>query len=117
MASAPNGHVGAPLLVIAGTGFGKTNTLAHRVAHLIVSGSDPVHQFTAHAISQIFSSLPIAGSIHTAARGSQMSKSLKSTRGRASRRTFSDRQHRAAASQDPLTRGAESCRSRSSATR
>jgi DNA helicase-2/ATP-dependent DNA helicase PcrA len=31
----------APLLVIAGAGSGKTNTLAHRVAHLIVGGIDP----------------------------------------------------------------------------
>src|SRR5216684_7587879 len=30
-----------PLLVIAGAGSGKTNALAHRVAHLIVNGADP----------------------------------------------------------------------------
>src|ERR1700719_828530 len=29
------------LLVIAGAGSGKTSTLAHRVAHLVVNGSDP----------------------------------------------------------------------------
>src|SRR2546422_554259 len=29
-----------PLLIIAGAGTGKTNTLAHRVAHLIVRGAD-----------------------------------------------------------------------------
>src|SRR5271165_620894 len=32
---------GGPLLVIAGAGTGKTSTLAHRVAHLIVNGADP----------------------------------------------------------------------------
>ena len=31
----------SPLLIIAGAGSGKTNTLANRVAHLIVSGADP----------------------------------------------------------------------------
>ncbi len=33
------GRCGGPLLVIAGAG--KTNTLAHRVAHLLVKGADP----------------------------------------------------------------------------
>jgi DNA helicase II / ATP-dependent DNA helicase PcrA len=32
---------GPPLLIIAGAGSGKTNTLAHRVAHLILRGADP----------------------------------------------------------------------------
>ena len=30
-----------PVLIIAGAGTGKTNTLAHRVAHLIASGTNP----------------------------------------------------------------------------
>src|ERR1700748_1279760 len=36
-----NGAPSAALLVIAGAGSGKTNTVAHRVAHLIVNGADP----------------------------------------------------------------------------
>ena len=30
-----------PLLILAGAGTGKTNTLAHRVAHLVLQGRDP----------------------------------------------------------------------------
>lgn len=32
---------GSPLLIIAGAGSGKTNTLAHRVTHLLLNGADP----------------------------------------------------------------------------
>ncbi|HEX2198218.1 MAG TPA: ATP-dependent helicase [Burkholderiales bacterium] len=31
----------SPLLIVAGAGTGKTNTLAHRVAHLILQGTSP----------------------------------------------------------------------------
>ena len=38
---ATNGaNIAAPLLVIAGAGSGKTQTLSHRVAHLTVNGAD-----------------------------------------------------------------------------
>ena len=36
-----DGSDGGPLLIIAGAGTGKTNTLAHRVACLVASGVDP----------------------------------------------------------------------------
>src|SRR5271165_1711470 len=39
--TAPEGPAGGPLLIIAGAGSGKTQTLAHRVAHLIEEGADP----------------------------------------------------------------------------
>jgi len=35
------GGAGEALLIIAGAGTGKTNTLAHRVAHLLANGADP----------------------------------------------------------------------------
>jgi len=35
------GKLPPPLLVIAGAGTGKTATLAHRLAHIVVSGGDP----------------------------------------------------------------------------
>jgi DNA helicase-2/ATP-dependent DNA helicase PcrA len=35
------GYKSGPLLIVAGAGTGKTNTLAHRVAHLVINGVDP----------------------------------------------------------------------------
>jgi DNA helicase-2/ATP-dependent DNA helicase PcrA len=35
------GKLSSPLLIIAGAGTGKTNTLAHRVAHLVLNGTNP----------------------------------------------------------------------------
>ena len=40
-ADGAEGAENRPLLVIAGAGTGKTNTLAHRVAHLLARGADP----------------------------------------------------------------------------
>jgi DNA helicase-2/ATP-dependent DNA helicase PcrA len=37
----PEGFTAGPLLIIAGAGTGKTNTLAHRVAHLLLQGVPP----------------------------------------------------------------------------
>jgi DNA helicase-2/ATP-dependent DNA helicase PcrA len=48
-----------PLLIIAGAGSGKTNTLAHRVAHLLVCGADPrrilLMTFSRRAASEMIS--------------------------------------------------------------
>jgi DNA helicase II / ATP-dependent DNA helicase PcrA len=37
----PDFAAAGPLLILAGAGSGKTNTLAHRVAHLVLNGIDP----------------------------------------------------------------------------
>ncbi len=37
----PPGVQAGPLLILAGAGTGKTNTLAHRTAHLVLNGVDP----------------------------------------------------------------------------
>jgi DNA helicase-2/ATP-dependent DNA helicase PcrA len=38
---ADKGVSAGPLLILAGAGTGKTNTLAHRTAHLVLNGTDP----------------------------------------------------------------------------
>src|SRR6267142_3909795 len=40
-ALAEKGYRAGPLLIVAGAGTGKTDTLAHRVAHLVMHGVDP----------------------------------------------------------------------------
>ena len=37
----PKGFKSGPMLIVAGAGTGKTDTLAHRVAHLVIHGVDP----------------------------------------------------------------------------
>jgi DNA helicase II / ATP-dependent DNA helicase PcrA len=38
---AEKGVSAGPMLILAGAGTGKTNTLAHRTAHLVLNGTDP----------------------------------------------------------------------------
>jgi DNA helicase-2/ATP-dependent DNA helicase PcrA len=54
----PHGtQISGPLLIIAGAGTGKTNTLAHRVAHLILTGMMPQRilllTFTRRAVAEM----------------------------------------------------------------
>jgi len=66
------GQISSPLLIIAGAGTGKTNTLAHRVAHLILNGAVPERvlllTFTRRAAAEMTRR---AQRILTAARGAQ----------------------------------------------
>src|SRR5438874_886925 len=68
----------SPLLIIAGAGTGKTNTLAHRVTHLIKEGADPgrilLLTFTRRAAeimvrrgSSTLPRVPWAGTFHSVA--------------------------------------------------
>ena len=51
------GFKSGPLLIVAGAGTGKTDTLAHRVAHLVIHGVDPARimmlTFTRRAASEM----------------------------------------------------------------
>ena len=73
-------HGNGPLLIIAGAGSGKTNTLAHRVAHLCARGADPrrllLLTFSRRAAEEMGrrarrlapqASLPWAGTFHAVA--------------------------------------------------
>jgi DNA helicase II / ATP-dependent DNA helicase PcrA len=76
----PGGRPGGPLLIIAGAGSGKTNTLAHRVAHIVASGGDPrrilLLTFTRRAATEMIrraqriagaADVPWAGTFHAIA--------------------------------------------------
>src|SRR5580765_8417198 len=65
-----------PLLILAGAGTGKTNTLAHRVAHLLLAGAAPqrillltfsrrAQRIVAEAVQQV--RLPWSGTFHAIA--------------------------------------------------
>src|SRR5947207_3230058 len=66
-----------PLLIIAGAGTGKTSTLAHRVAHLILTGTPPERilllTFTRRAAAEMTNR---AQRILAAARATQKARAL-----------------------------------------
>ena len=57
-------HGAGPLLILAGAGTGKTNTLAHRVAHLILEGANP-QRIVGELATQV--RLPWSGTFHSIA--------------------------------------------------
>src|SRR6266550_4552133 len=65
-ALAEKGYRAGPLLIVAGAGTGKTDTLAHRVAHLVIHGVDPARimmlTFTRRAATE-----PLGGVSHSIA--------------------------------------------------
>src|SRR5688572_20189982 len=78
-ARSADGFTAGPLLIIAGAGTGKTNTLAHRVAHLLLQGVPPerillltftrraapeMHRRAERIATQALSDSPRAGAIH-----------------------------------------------------
>jgi len=75
---AENGGIDAgPLLVIAGAGTGKTMTLAHRVAHLVLGGTDPTRllllTFTRRAADEMTRRVEsiVRGALREAGQGQQ----------------------------------------------
>ncbi len=80
----PGGGVAAgPLLIVAGAGTGKTNTLAHRVAHLVLNGCDPARilmlTFTRRAAQEMIKrTQTIVAAAGTADRGGLSGRDLAS---------------------------------------
>jgi hypothetical protein len=75
--SAGGAQIPGPLLIIAGAGTGKTSTLAHRVAHLILTGTllerILLLTFTRRAAAEMTNR---AQRIHSAARATQKAGTL-----------------------------------------
>jgi hypothetical protein len=73
-------HHASPLLIIAGAGSGKTNTLANRVAHLVVCGVDPhgvmLLTFSRRAAAEMQRRVERIAALALGSKGSLMSDAL-----------------------------------------